>query len=332
MQFRQWTRREFITLLGSASSSWPVVARAQQGPRSKQVRIGFLAAAVPTPAMLSAFRDALRERGYVEGQNLSIADRWPQGALEQISDIAAKLVRSDVDIIVAWGTPAALATKAATATIPVVALSGDPVGQGLVRSLARPGGNITGFVNLAPDLSGKQVQVLVEVIPEIRRVGFVINPSNPVIATSVLREAENAIRGLGLEFHTVHAQLPAEFENAFARLNTEGAKGVVVAPDPSVIEHRRMIAALAQKTRLPTMFQRRENVVAGGLISYGPDLPDQLRQAALYVDRILNGTKPAELPVQQATKIELVINLKTANALGLTIPATLLGLADEVIE
>ena len=155
--------------------------------------------------------------------------------------------------------------------------------------------------------------------------------SNPAL-TSSLREAENAIRGLGLEFHTVDAQLPAEFENAFARLSAEGVKGVVVAPDPSVIEHRRMIAALAQKTRLPTMFQRRENVAAGGLMSYGPELPDELRQAAFYVDRILKGTKPSDLPVQQATKIELVINLKTAKALGLTIPPTLLGLADEVIE
>jgi putative ABC transport system substrate-binding protein len=208
---------------------------------------------------------------------------------------------------------------------------GDPVGTGLVLSLARPGGNITGFVILVPDLSAKQVQLLVEVMPELRRVGIVRNPSNPAL-TSSLREAENAIRGLGLEFHTVDAQFPAEFENAFARLSAEGVKGVVVAPDPSVIEHRSMIAAIAQNTRLPTMFQRRENVAAGGLMSYGPDLPDELRQAAFYVDRILKGTKPTDLPLQQATKIELVINLKTAKALGLTIPPTLLGLADEVIE
>jgi putative ABC transport system substrate-binding protein len=208
---------------------------------------------------------------------------------------------------------------------------GDPVGTGLVLSLARPGGNITGFCNLAPDLSAKQVQLLVEMMPEIRRVGIVRNPSNPAV-TVALREVENAIRVLGLESHTVDARLPQEFESAFARLGAEGVKGVIVVADASVIEHRRMIAALAQKTRLPTMFQRRENVAAGGLMSYGPDLPDQLRQAAFYVDRILKGTKPVDLPVQQATKIELVINLNTAKALGLTIPPTLLGLADEVIE
>ena len=331
MQFDQLKRRSFITLLGGAAT-WPLAARAQEGQRDKQIRIGFLAAAVPTAAMLRAFRDALREHGYVEGQNLSIADRWPQGSSEQISDIAAEFVRSNVDIIVAWTTPASLAAKAATATIPIVMVGvGDPVGTGLVRSLARPGGNITGFVNLAPDLSTKQAQLLVEVVPRIRSVGIVCNPSNPAL-TVLLRDVEDAIRILGLEFHTVDARLPQEFESAFARLSAKGVQGVVVVPDGSVIEHRRMIAALAQKTRLPTMFQRRENVAAGGLMSYGPDLPDQLRQAAFYVDRILKGTKPTHLPVQQATKIELVINLKTAKALGLTIPPTLLGLADEVIE
>jgi putative ABC transport system substrate-binding protein len=323
-------RREFITLLGGAVT-WPLAAWAQQGQRNKQIRIGFLAAAVPTPAMLGAFRDALRERGYVEGQNLSIADRWPQGSFGQISDIAAELVRSNVDIIMAWGTPAALAAKAATTTIPIVILVGDPVGTDLVPNLARPGGNITGFAQLVPDLSTKQLQLLIEVMPELRRVGIVRNPSNPAL-TVALREVENAIHVLGLEFHTVDAKLPQEFESAFAPLTAEGVKGVVVLPDPSVIEHRSMIAALAQKSRLPTMFQRRESVEAGGLMSYGPDLPDTLRQAASYVDRILNGTKPGDLPVQQATKIELVINLKTAKALGLDVPWFLQQRADEVIE
>jgi len=322
-------RRQFLTTVGA--SAIIMVLRSHASAQAKQIRIGFLATAVPTTAMLRAFRDALREHGYVEGQNLSITDRWPQGPSD-ISDIAAEFVRSNVDIIVAWTTPAALAAKAATATIPIVMVGvGDPVGTGLVLSLARPGGNITGFCNLAPDLSAKQVQLLVEVMPEIRRVGIVRNPSNPAV-TVALREVENAIRVLGLESHTVDARLPQEFESAFARLGAEGVKGVIVVADASVIEHRRLIAALAQKTRLPTMFQRRENVAAGGLMSYGPDLPDQLRQAAFYVDRILKGTKAVDLPVQQATKIELVINLNTAKALGLTIPPTLLGLADEVIE
>jgi len=323
-------RRHFITLLGGAAA-WPLAVRAQQGQRNKQIRIGFLASAAPTPEMLSAFRDGLRERGYVEGQNFSIADRWPQGSFEQLSDIAAEFVRSNVDIIVAWATPAALAAKTATATIPIVMLVGDPASTSLVRSLARPGGNITGFAQLDPDLSTKQVQLLTEVIPEMRRVGIVRNPINPAV-TSAVREAENAIRVSGLEFYTVDARLPQEFESAFVHLSTEGIKGVVVIPDASVIEHRSIIAALAQKTQLRTMFQRRENVVAGGLMSYGADLPDRLRQAAFYVDRILNGAKPADLPVQQATKMELVINQKTAKALGLTVPPTLLGLADEVIE
>jgi putative tryptophan/tyrosine transport system substrate-binding protein len=303
-------RRDFITFLGGAAAAWPLAARAQEGQRNKQIRIGFVAGAVPTPAMLRAFRDALREHGYVEGQNLSIVDRWPQGSFDQISDLATELVHSDVDIIVAWATPAALAAKAATATIPIVMVGvGGPVGTGLVRSLARPGGNITGFANLARDLSTKQAQLLVEVVPRIRSVGIVRNPSNPALIV-LLRDVEDAIRVLGLEFHTVDARLPQEFESAFARLSAEGVKGVVVAPDPSVIEHRSMIAAIAQKTRLPTMFQRRENVAAGGLMSYGPDLPDQLRQAAFYIDRILKGTKPTDLPLQQATKIELVIRLQ----------------------
>jgi putative ABC transport system substrate-binding protein len=325
-------RREFITLVGGATAAWPFAARAQHGLQNKQIRIGFLAQAVPTPAMLNAFRGALRERGYVEGQNLSIADRWPQASSEQISDIAAELVRSNVDIIVTWGTPAVLAAKAATATIPIVMVGvADPVRSGLVRSLARPGGNITGFADLIPDLSTKQVQLLIDVIPEIRRVGIVHNPSNPA-STAVLREVENAIRVLGLEFYTVDARSPQEFESAFALLGAEGVKGVVVVPDGSVIEHRSLIAALAQKTRLPTMFQRPENVAAGGLMSYGTDLPDRLRQAAFYVDRILNGAKPADLPIEQPTKFELVINLKTAKALGLSVPPTLLARADEVIE
>src|SRR5262249_16550189 len=211
-------RRAFITLLGGAAV-WPLAARAQEGQRDKQIRIGFLTAAVPTAAMLRAFRDALREHGYVEGQNLSIADHWPQGSSEQISDIAAELVRSNVDIIVAWTTPASLAAKAATATIPIVMVGvGAPVGMGLVRRLARPGGKSTGFGNVGPDLSGKQAQLLVEVIPEIRRVGIVRNPSNPAV-TLALREVENAIRVLGLESHTVDARLPQEFESAFARLS-----------------------------------------------------------------------------------------------------------------
>ena len=323
-------RRQFLVVAGIAAITLAVGRNAMA--QGKQVRIGLLAAAVPTPAMLSAFRDALRESGYVEGQHLSIDVRWPQGSFEQLPDLAGELVRSEVDVIVAWPTPAVMAAQRATSTIPIVMVGvGDPVGTGLVISLARPGGNTTGFANLGSDLSGKQVELLVQMVPGIRRLGIVRNPNNPAV-TSQLREIEAAIRVLGLPFLTVDAQLGDEFERAFARLSAEAVNGVVVAPDPSLIEHRNRIAELAQKTRLPTIFQRRENVEAGGLMSYGPHLTDLFRQAAFYVDRILKGAKPADLPVQQATKIELVINLKTAKALGLTVPPSLIALADEVIE
>jgi putative ABC transport system substrate-binding protein len=281
--------------------------------------------------MLNAFRDGLRERGYFEAQNLSIDIRWPQGSSEQIPDLADELVRSKVDVILAWATPAAMAAQRATSVIPIVVIMGDPVGSGLVTSLARPGGNITGLSILASDLSGKQLELLSQVAPGIRRLGIVANLKNPGLVP-LLRELQAAIRVLDLQFQTVDAQSVDEFERAFASLSAEGVDGVVVAPDPSVIEHRNTIAELAEKTRLPTVFQRRENVEAGGLMSYGSHLTDQFRQAALFVDRILKGEKPAELPVQQVTKVELAINLKTAKALGITVPPSLLARADEVIE
>jgi ABC-type uncharacterized transport system substrate-binding protein len=321
-------RREFITLLGGAAV-WPLAARAQQ---PKVWHIGLLAPAPPTPAMLSAFRDNLRELGYVEGQNLSIDVRWPQGPFEQNPGLAAELARSNVDVIVAWGTPAVTAARRATSTIPIVmAAVGDPVGYGFVASLARPGGNVTGVSLMAPDLSGKLVELLVEIVPDMNRIGVVYNPTNPG-ATVVMRETEKAIRALGLELEVIEASVPEEFERAFARLSTKGVKGVVLAADPSVIEHGAKIAELAQISRLPTVFQRRENVEAGGLLSYGPSLNKLFGRAAFYVDRILKGARPAELPVEQPTKFELVINLKTAKALGIEVPPTLLARADEVIE
>jgi putative ABC transport system substrate-binding protein len=321
-------RRTFITLLGGATA-WPLMAHTQQ---AKVWRIGFLAPAPPTPAMLSAFRNGLRERGYVEGQNLSIDVRWPQGPFEQNPGFAAELVRSNVDVIVAWATPAVTAARRATSTIPIVmAGTGDPVGYGFVASLARPGGNVTGLSIMAPDLSGKLVELLVEIVPDANRIGVVHNPNNPG-ATVVMQETEKAIRALGLEFEVIEASVLEEFERAFAGLSTKGVKGVVLAADPSVIEYGAKIAELAQKARLPTAFQRRENVEAGGLLSYGPSLNELLRHTAFYVDRILKGARPTDLPVEQPTKFEMVINLKTARTLGLTVPSTLLARADEVIE
>jgi putative tryptophan/tyrosine transport system substrate-binding protein len=322
-------RREFITLVSGAAVAWPFVVRAQQ---PKVWRIGLLAPAPPTPTMLSAFRDGLREHGYVEGQNLSIDVRWSKGPFDQNPGVAAELVRSNVDVIVAWAATAVVAARRATSTIPIVMIGvSDPVGLGFVASLARPGGNITGVSNIAIDLGGKQVEFLVEIVPGMKHVGVVRNPNNAG-ATLMLNEAERAIHALGLQLEVVEASVPEEFNRAFARLSTEGVKGVVLLADPSLIEHGKYIAELAQAARLPTAFQRRENVEAGGLLSYGPDLNGQFHHAAFYVDQILKGTKPSNLPVEQPTKFELVINLKTAKALGLTVPPSLLTRADEVIE
>ena len=320
-------RREVITLLGGAAA-WPLAAVAQQ---PKVWRIGVLAPVPPTPVMLSAFRDGMRRRGYVEGQNLSIDVRWPQGTFDQDPSVVTELVNDNVDVIVAWATPATIAARRAS-TVPIVMVGvGDPVGSGFIASLARPGGNITGLSNIQVDLSAKLMELFAELVPGMKRVGVVHNPNNPA-ATMALRETEDAIRKLNMQVEVVDAQSSDEFERAFAQLSAESVDGVVVIADPTVIEHSRRIAELAQSARLPTAFQRRENVDAGGLLSYGPNLTNDFRQAAFYVDRILKGEKPAELPVQQPTKFELVINLKTAKALGLTVPLIMQMTADEVIE
>jgi putative ABC transport system substrate-binding protein len=324
------TRRTFITLLGGAAV-WPLAARAQQAA-ARHVRVGLITPTPLTPAMLSAFRDGMHERGYVEGQNLSIAVRWPQGPFEQNPGLVAELVSSNIDVIVAWATPSVVAVRRATSTIPIVMVSiGDPLGSGFVASLARPGGNITGVSNITVDLSAKLVGLLIEFVPDMKRVGVVHNPFNPN-ATMQLRQTEETIRKLGLQAHVVEAHTSEEYERSFARLSGESVKGVVLLADPSVIEQRLRIAEVAQAARLPTAFQLRENVEAGGLLSYGANINSQFQLAAFYVDRILRGAKPADLPVQEPTKIELVINLKTAKALGLSVPPTLLATADEMIE
>jgi putative tryptophan/tyrosine transport system substrate-binding protein len=233
---------------------------------------------------------------------------------------------------VAWSTPALVAVRRATSTIPIVMVSvGDPVGSGFVASLARPGGNITGISNATVDLSAKLVGLLIEVVPDIKRVGVVHNPLNPN-ATLQLRQTEDTVRKLGLQVQIVEARTVDEFERAFARLNGERVNGVVLLADPSIIEQRVKIAELAQAARLPTVFQLRENVEAGGFLSYGANITSQFYLASDYVDRILRGTKPSDLPVQQPTKLELVINLKTAKALGVIVPSALLTTADEVID
>jgi putative tryptophan/tyrosine transport system substrate-binding protein len=326
-------RREFITLLGGAAAAWPVRARAQDpAPTVRQARIGILSASPPTPAMVHAFREGMRERGYIEGHNLSIDVRWPRGTFEQDPDVAAELAKANVDVIVAWSTPAVIAARRATAVIPIVMVSvGDPVGSGFIASLARPGGNITGFSNISADLSAKLVELFVELVPDIRRVGVVSNIYNPNVALQ-LRHTEEAVRKLGLQSLVIEAQTPEEYEGAFARLSAEKVHGVVVLATSSVIEHAHKIAELARAARLPTAFQRRESVEAGGLMSYGGNVNYQFRGAASYVDRLLKGGKAADLPVEQPTKLEFVINLKTAKSLGLTVPTIMQMTADEVIE
>jgi len=274
----------------------------------------------------------MRERGYIEGQNLSLAVRWPQGSFDQDSGVVSELVNGNVDVIVAWATPTVIAVRRATSTIPIVMVSvADPIGSGFIASLARPGGNITGLSTIPFDLSAKLVELFVELIPGMKLVGVVRNPNNPAV-TVQLRDTEDAARKLNMQVLVVDARSSDEFERAFARLSAKRVNGVVLIPDNTLIEHARRIAELAQAARLPTAFQRRENVEAGGLISYGGNIVRQFRQAAHYVDRLLKGAKPADLPVEQPTKFELVINLKTAKALGLTVSPTLLARADEVID
>jgi putative ABC transport system substrate-binding protein len=273
----------------------------------------------------------MRERGYVEGQNLVIEYRAPGAASDQ-DGVAADLMRGGYDVILAWTTPSVIAARRATSTVPIVFVGvADPVGLGLVASLARPGANVTGIANFATDLSGKMIEMLRKIVPDARRLGAVRNPGNPGV-TVQLRQLLDAARGLGLELQVVDARVPVEFEAAFAQLRQGGVQGMVMLADSSMLEHAGAIAALAQQARLPTVFQRRENVEAGGLLSYGPNVRDAFRQVAGHVDRVLKGIRPDDIPVEQPTKIELVINLKTAKALGLDVPWFLQQRADEVIE
>jgi putative tryptophan/tyrosine transport system substrate-binding protein len=319
-------RREFIMLLGGAAT-WPLAARAQ----GRVFRIGYLGnlSLEATPELLGAFRNALRARGYVEGQNLTIFYRW---APELSESIAVEVVGLNPDVIVAWGSPAVAVARQATSTIPIVMVGiADPIAVGFVASLSRPGRNITGTTNISRDLSGKLLELLAEVVPALTSAGVLWNPRNPG-TTVQLREIEAANRTLGWTLTALGASTADELDNAFVRMKKENVKAVVVVAEPFFISQRALIANLARGARLPTIFARRENVEAGGLMSYGPSLITQFDDTANYVDKILKGASPSELPVQQPTKFELVINLKTAKALGLTIPPTLLTRADEVIE
>ncbi|PYN83227.1 MAG: ABC transporter substrate-binding protein [Candidatus Rokuibacteriota bacterium] len=304
----------------------PVAPEAQQG--TKVPRVGLLDYA--------AFRDPLlemlRDLGYVEGQSITFEYRRSEGRSERLPDLAAELVRLKVDVIVSYGTPATRAAQQATTGIPIVMVGiGDPLRTGLVASLGRPGGNITGNTILGPEIVTKRLQLLKEAIPKLSRVTLIYNPTNPSNALN-LQELRAAAPTLGVTLQSVKVSRPDEFEGAFAALTTERPDALIVTADPLHQLHIKQIVAFTAKRRLPAMYQEQENVIAGGLISYGPSIPEFFRRAAVYVDRILKGAKPADLPVEQPTKFELVINLKTAKALGLTIPQTLLLRADQVIE
>jgi ABC-type uncharacterized transport system substrate-binding protein len=322
-------RRQFITLL-SGAAAWPFAAHAQQA--EKLPTIGFLGASPSIESQrVAAFVQRLRELAWVDGRNVAIEYRWAEGRNERYAEAATELVRLKVDVIVTSATPATLAAKEATAVIPIVfgAVS-DPVGTGLVASLARPGGNVTGLANQVSDTAGKKLEFLREVVPDLRRLAIMANVGNPA---SVLEmgEAQAAARKLGLEFTTSEIRRADDIAPAFEALK-ERADALYICPDPLMNTNRTRINILAVGARLPTMHGIREYVEAGGLMSYGLRLPDQFRRVADIVDKILRGAKPADIPVERPTKFDLVINLTTAKALGLTIPDSFLLRADEVIE
>jgi putative tryptophan/tyrosine transport system substrate-binding protein len=324
-------RREFITFVGSVAVLLPAVARAQ--PQTPAV-IGFLGplSAESDAYRVEGFRQGLKEAGYVEGTNLTVDYRWAEGHYDRFLSLAADLVGRKVALIAAISTPAALAAKAATTTIPVVfETAGDPVKLGLVASLARPGGNVTGVTQLGEEVLPKRVELLHELIPTARVLALLNNPASG-FAEDQARAALAVANSLGFELHIINARNVRDFDTAFAKLIELKVEGLVIAGDILFTGHANELAALTLKHKIPAIYQRREFAAAGGLISYGSNTADTHRLAGIYAGRILKGEKPADLPVQQATKVELYINVATAKALGLTVPIPLIGRADEVIE
>jgi putative ABC transport system substrate-binding protein len=327
-------RREFITLLGGAAVAWPLGVSAQQ--TAKIPRIGFLISGLAVNRHLpEAFRRGLRDLGYVEGRNDVIEYRDPEGKLERFPALAAELVALKVDVIVAGNVPQAMAAMQATRTLPIVfAAAADPVASGLVTSLARPGGNVTGLSLMFPELVAKWLELLKHAIPGASRVALLWQPGVVGERTEkdILTEAEAAARTLGVRLQVVEVRGPADFDRAFSDMTRARTDALAVMSTPTLSGERRRLLDLAAKNRLPTVFPYREYLDAGGLIAYGPNVADLYRRIATYVDKILKGTKPADLPVEQPTKFDLIINITTAKALSLEIPPTLLALANEVIE
>ena len=325
-------RREFIALLGSTVAGWPRAARAQQPPVPV---IGFLNAASPDAYTdrVRVFRQGLRDAGYVEGDNVAIDYRWAEGQYDRLPPLAAELVRRQVAAIVAIPTVSALAAKSATATIPIVfAVGDDPVKMGLVSSLARPGGNLTGVNFFGAEVASKRLELLRELIPGVSRLAVLVNPGNAPISEPTVRDVEAAARGMGVQVQVFNAGTNREIDAAFANLVRERSDAVFVGGDAFFTSRRVQLATLAARYLIPSSFSQRDITEAGGLMSYAANVRDTYRQAGVYAGRILKGAKPADLPVVQSTKFELVINAHTARMLGLTVPDKLLALADEVIE
>jgi putative ABC transport system substrate-binding protein len=322
-------RRELMLLLGGA-----LTAARPLGAQQKPMQVvGFLNGRSPgeAAAILEAFRQGLNEAGWIEGKNLAIECRWAEGRFDLLPAMAADLVAHNVDVIATAALPPTRAAKNATSKIPIVFLGTDPVRDGLVASLARPGGNLTGFSNINVDLMPKRLELLSELVPKVRVIALLVNPNNPT-GESIIRAVQEAARAKEMELHVLKAGSESEIETAFAPLVQSEAGALVVGGDPFFNSRRQQLAALASRHAIPAIYEYREFPDVGGLISYGPSLTDTWRKVGIYVGRILNGAKPADLPVQQPTTIELVVNLKTAKALGVTVPPLILARADEVIE
>jgi len=325
-------RRDLITLMGGAAAAWPLAARAQQ---TATPIVGFLGPGSPESDAyrVTPFKQGLKEAGFVDGQNILIEYRWAQGHYDQLQKLATELVQARVAVIVTSGTPATLAAKAVTTTVPIVFETGaDPVQIGLVASLNRPGGNVTGITQVAEEAAPKRLELLHELLPTARVMALLVNPTDPGLAEPQSREVRSAAQTLGLELHVLNASTEREFEAAFAKLIELRASGLVIGGDAFFTSHSKQLAALAARYRVPTVYQQRMFAAAGGLMSYGSNVTETHRLVGLYAGRILKGDKPADLPVQQATNIELYINLKTAKALGISVPLPLSGRADELFE
>ena len=322
-------RRKFITLLGGAAA-WPLAARAQP----KITRVGFMGnSTVALEAnLVGAFRDGLHELGYEEGRNIIIEYRWADGKYERFPALVAELIAAKVDVIVTAGTPAALAVKKATTTVPLVMVAvGDPVGTGLVPSLARPGGNLTGLSSIAPDLEGKRLDILREVVPTLSHVAILFNSLNPFHVAS-MRQAHAAAQAMGIKLQQHDIRKSEDLDGAFAAIRKERPDALLILADRVFLHNRQRMMDFTEEQRLPNINAYTELVEAGGLMSYGPSYEDMHKRAAIYVDKIIKGAKPADLPIEQPSKFTFNINLKVAKALGLSVPSSLATLADKVIE